>query len=667
MASSGEEARSGSPGRAGTGTEPAADAAQLDTAEDFEVLEEEEEEEEEDDLSELPPLEAVGRPAAPPREDAQPPERGAGGAAGDPEEWLDVLGNGLLKKKTLVPGQGADSRPQKGQDVTIRLKATLEDGTVVEEDPALTFTLGDCDVLQALDLCVQLLEMGETALIVSEAKYCYGAQGRSPDIPPNASLRLEVELLAARDAPDLELLSGKEKIQLANRKRERGNFFYQQADYVLAINSYDIALRIAGSSSKVDFSPDEEAELLDVKVKCLNNLAASQLKLDHFKAALKSCNLVLEHQPGNIKALFRKGKVLAQQGEYREAIPILKAALKLEPSNKGCCRADNSTLSSPDHPRRALQAGEEARGPEERGDRDVQEDAGEPQHRRHPREVQRQTALVHPLEVALRRDGHRAGRRGFVRGHRGQELRVAPGQPLGTGPVPAPASPCPGAAPRFCHPSPPQELSLPAVPDLSPAFPTSLLARAGAAVGRELPAERGPPGSSLPSGAQPPAPRVSGAPVRPARAHPVPIPGVGCGPAARTGWAGGGGARRRKLWEVMWMCQGETQRHSQSLGGCQGPSPPGGTRCPPLHIPGACNVQRKPKNRVVGGMERGALQTPCPGCLPVGPSLPGVPACPAAPPAPAAAQPQLCSQGVVALPLHPKLTVNSPNKGQFLH
>lgn len=47
-----------------------------------------------------------------------------------------------------MPGQGVDSRPQKGQDVTIRLKATLEDGTVVEENPALTFTLGDCDVLQ---------------------------------------------------------------------------------------------------------------------------------------------------------------------------------------------------------------------------------------------------------------------------------------------------------------------------------------------------------------------------------------------------------------------------------------------------------------------------------------------------------------------------------------
>lgn len=57
-------------------------------------------------------------------------------------------GSGLLKKKTLVPGQGADTRPCKGQDVTIRLKATLEDGRVVEENPALNFTLGDCDVLQ---------------------------------------------------------------------------------------------------------------------------------------------------------------------------------------------------------------------------------------------------------------------------------------------------------------------------------------------------------------------------------------------------------------------------------------------------------------------------------------------------------------------------------------
>ncbi|XP_020669929.3 peptidyl-prolyl cis-trans isomerase FKBP8 [Pogona vitticeps] len=308
-----------------------------DNGEDFEVLENEEEEDEEDrdeEMSGLPPLEDV--PPAKAKNEGQgsvsdtPPEE----SSETSPEWLDVLGSGLLKKKVLVAGQGRETRPVRGQDVTVRLKATLEDGSVVEEASTLTFTLGDCDIIHALDLCVQLMEMGETAMILSDAKYCYGPQGRSPDVPPDASLAFEVELLSARDAPDLELLSGKEKSELANRKRERGNVHYQRGDYVLAVNSYDIALKVVGSSSKVDFSPEEEAELTEVKIKCLNNLAASQLKLDHYDAALRSCNQVLDQQPDNIKALFRKGKVLAQQGEYSEAIPILKAALKLEPSNK---------------------------------------------------------------------------------------------------------------------------------------------------------------------------------------------------------------------------------------------------------------------------------------------------------------------------------------------
>lgn len=63
------------------------------------------------------------------------------------------------------------------------------------------------------------------------------------------------------------------------------------------------------SFAVVDISPEEENELMDVKVKCLNNMAASQLKLDHYDAALKSCVSALAHQPDNIKALFRMGKV----------------------------------------------------------------------------------------------------------------------------------------------------------------------------------------------------------------------------------------------------------------------------------------------------------------------------------------------------------------------
>ncbi|XP_026873945.2 peptidyl-prolyl cis-trans isomerase FKBP8 [Electrophorus electricus] len=300
----------------------------LDSGEDFEMLEDGD-----DEMGDLPPLEDTSN--------AKEQSRANTEAAVDPspsppqEEWLDVLGNGQVRKKVLDAGAGPDSKPQRGQIVTINLKTTLTDGTTADEESNLSFTLGDGDVIQALDLTVQLMEMGENALVEAAAKYAYGALVSStPSVPPNADLILEVQLLSATDAPDLELLPPVERISLASRKRERGNVHYQRGDYAFAVNSYGIALQITEASSRVDISPQEEDELLDVKVKCLNNMAAAQLKLDHYDAALRSCVSVLAHQPDNIKALFRQGKVLALRGEYADAIKILKRALKLEPSNK---------------------------------------------------------------------------------------------------------------------------------------------------------------------------------------------------------------------------------------------------------------------------------------------------------------------------------------------
>uniref|UniRef100_G1R2B0 FKBP prolyl isomerase 8 n=1 Tax=Nomascus leucogenys TaxID=61853 RepID=G1R2B0_NOMLE len=267
------------------GVPPLEDFEVLDGVEDAEgEEEEEEEEEEEDDLSELPPLEDMGQP---PVEEAEQPGALAReflaamepepAPAPAPEEWLDILG-----------------KEQRWIRVPLALALSSPDA----------------------------------------APACSHPTSRSPYIPPHAALCLEVTLKTAVDGPDLEMLTGQERVALANRKRECGNAHYQRADFVLAANSYDLAIKAITSSAKVDMTFEEEAQLLQLKVKCLNNLAASQLKLDHYRAALRSCSLVLEHQPDNIKALFRKGKVLAQQGEYSEAIPILRAALKLEPSNK---------------------------------------------------------------------------------------------------------------------------------------------------------------------------------------------------------------------------------------------------------------------------------------------------------------------------------------------
>lgn len=54
---------------------------------------------------------------------------------------------------------------------------------------------------------------------------------------------------------------------------------------------------------------EEEEEVNDHRVKCLNNLAAAQLKLGQVDEALHTSRDVLFLDPQNVKALFRKGKV----------------------------------------------------------------------------------------------------------------------------------------------------------------------------------------------------------------------------------------------------------------------------------------------------------------------------------------------------------------------
>ncbi|XP_062412424.1 peptidyl-prolyl cis-trans isomerase FKBP8 [Sardina pilchardus] len=305
----------------------------LDSGEDFEMLENSDDDGGDDDL---PPLEdAGGGEKAQGSKNTAQPEDSVPEVSAPMDEWVDILGSGLLRKKVLESGEGLDTRPKRGQIVQIKLKTSLSDDTVVEEDSELSFTIGDGDVIQALDLAVQLMEMGEKALVEADAKYAYGSVGSAcPQVPPNSSLSMEVQLLSALDAPDLELMTPEDRIALAGEKRERGNTHYQRGDFAFAVNSYGLALQITEASSKVDITSEEEADLLDVKVKCLNNMAAAQLKLEHYEAAMRSCVSVLVHQPENVKALFRYGKVLALKGEFAEAIRTLKRALKLEPSNK---------------------------------------------------------------------------------------------------------------------------------------------------------------------------------------------------------------------------------------------------------------------------------------------------------------------------------------------
>lgn len=53
----------------------------------------------------------------------------------------------LSSKQVLVAGTGKDSRPTTGEVVTVKVKGQLEDGSHVQDEGEITFTLNDGDVI----------------------------------------------------------------------------------------------------------------------------------------------------------------------------------------------------------------------------------------------------------------------------------------------------------------------------------------------------------------------------------------------------------------------------------------------------------------------------------------------------------------------------------------
>uniref|UniRef100_UPI00398EC1FD FKBP prolyl isomerase 16 n=1 Tax=Pristiophorus japonicus TaxID=55135 RepID=UPI00398EC1FD len=250
------------------------------------------------------------------------------------ESWIGITDDWLLQKQVLKEGQGDATRPDVGQEVTIKLLGVLEDGTIIDRDPKLTFVLGDGDVIQTLEFCAFSMQLDEIALVISDGQYAYGRTGRVPDVPTDATLIYEVQLLDVRNAPDPKRLSASDCIRTCKQKRERGNYHFQRGNYHGAIKSYNLALEVLNVSPELNPNAQEAEELQEDGLKCLNNLAAAQLKLDLCEEVLASSNAVLQLDPNNVKALFRKGKLLSEQGDYAEAMETLKRALKLEPSTK---------------------------------------------------------------------------------------------------------------------------------------------------------------------------------------------------------------------------------------------------------------------------------------------------------------------------------------------
>ncbi|RWS17560.1 FK506-binding-like protein 1 [Dinothrombium tinctorium] len=262
----------------------------------------------------------------------------------DEDGFLDILDNKQLLKKVLREGDKNSARPERGCRVTINLKTRLKGSDKLIDSHTgdkLQIFVGDYDTIHGIDLAIPLMHNGEIANVVIAPRFGYGSLGCEPDIPPDSTLDCIVELVDCEWMGEEIELPIEERLKIGTEKKNRGNFWHSREEYSISGQCYKRALdfldvRDEEMQQRSEGSGESNliSKLIELKTTTYNNLAAVHLKTEAYDAALKAVNSALMLEERNVKALFRKGKILGILGEYGEAVDILRAALKFDPENK---------------------------------------------------------------------------------------------------------------------------------------------------------------------------------------------------------------------------------------------------------------------------------------------------------------------------------------------
>ncbi|KAK4885548.1 hypothetical protein RN001_001819 [Aquatica leii] len=258
------------------------------------------------------------------------------------DAWEDILGSGSLLRQIITKGK-PDTRPQRLQNCLINFECTLENGTIIEKKEKFKVQVGDYEVVQGLDLALGLMNEGEHCKLKVESRLAYGHKGLENLIPPDTNVIFDVELLSVETDDEPENLNIEQRRIKGNVKRERGNWWYSRGENQLAIQCYRRALdyldEVEGgiqyptSEENLEVSDAALQQLLEDRINVSNNMAAAQLKLELYDAALQSLQTVLRCQPDNVKALFRKARVYKAKNDIQAALSCLKKAEKLLPND----------------------------------------------------------------------------------------------------------------------------------------------------------------------------------------------------------------------------------------------------------------------------------------------------------------------------------------------
>jgi len=256
-------------------------------------------------------------------------------------ETVQVTPDGGIVKEILAYGEEG-AFPSAGDEVTAHYTGTLLDGSKfdssVDRGTPFKFVLGRGNVIKGWDQGFATMTRGEKANLICKPEYAYGASGSGSVIPPNATLKFEVELLAFKPKPkEVAEMSVTERLTAAKKHKDEGNDAFKAKRLLVALEAYAEAERYVRGLAVPEGDPEEgaNAEIVSVKLSIGLNKALVNAQLGNWEASREAAAEAKAVDPRSAKALYRYGVACGHLAEFEEAKASLRAAVELDPKDKG--------------------------------------------------------------------------------------------------------------------------------------------------------------------------------------------------------------------------------------------------------------------------------------------------------------------------------------------